>query len=165
MASFPFPRTTCLSDFRLEGVTNIMITSLIPKIDLPKYFTITSTGLSPTQVGIKMTAEATGAPALNKALTFEKTNLVLWDFVDLFGVDPSKLPTMGRMALSSIAMPRDFELAASRVRDNASQIELSFELRGTDTKRWAKVLDTSNLNLQDLSVLLDWLNEAKQYQR
>ncbi len=138
---------------------------LIPKIQLPRYFTVTSMGLGPRQVAVRVDAELSAADTFKQAKTFDKTNLVLDDFIDLFPVDRKKVPKLARFFLATIAMPRDFELAASRVAGNKNKIELSFELRGDKEKRWSKVFDTSNLNLADLGVLLDWTKEAKKYQR
>lgn len=139
--------------------------SLIPHVELPRYFTVTSMGLGPTQVAVKVHAEVTDQPTYESAKTFDKTNLVLDDFIDLFPVDRSKVPKMARFFLATIAMPRDFELAAAKVPNQGDKIELSFELRGDKEKRWSKTFDTSNLNLTDLGVLLDWAKEAKKYQR
>ncbi len=138
--------------------------SLIPKIDLPRYFTVTSMGLGPNQVAVKVNAEIPDQPHFESAKTFDKTNLVLDDFIDLFSVDRSKVPKMARFFLAAIAMPREFELAASKVEGHKNKIELSFELRGEKEKRWSKLFDTSNLNLTDLGVLLDWAKEASKYQ-
>jgi len=142
-----------------------MNTSLIPKVDLPQYFTITSMGLGPNQVAVKVHAELAHKQMYDEAKTFDKTNLVLDDFIDLFPVDRSKVPKLARFFLATIAMPRNFELAASRVEGSTDKVELGFELRGNKHKRWSKVFDTANLNLADLSVLLDWAKEAKKYQR
>ena len=140
-------------------------TDLIPKIDLPRYFTVTSMGLGPNQVAVKVIAEVPNGKTFNSAKTFEKTNLVLDDFIDLFPIERKKVPKMARFFLATITLPREFELAATRVPDSKDKIELSFELRGDKVKRWFKVFDTANLNLTDLAVLLDWTKEAKKYQR
>ena len=168
----PFPRSPstalapCPSDFRPESVTDAMsATSLIPRVDLPRYFTITSMGLGPSQVAVKVDAEFAADNRFEKAETFNKSNLVLDDFIDLFQVDRDKVPKLARFFLVTIALPRDFELAASRVEGHKDKLELSFELRGDKEKRWSKVFDTSNLNLADLSVLLEWVKEAKKHQR
>jgi hypothetical protein len=170
MAPFPHSPSTalalCPSDFRPESVTDAMpATSLIPKVDLPRYFTVTSMGLGPNQVAVRVNAEFAEDNHFNKAETFNKTNLVLDDFIDLFQVDRSKVPKLARFFLVTIALPRDFELAASRVEGHKNKVELSFELRGEKEKRWSKMFDTSNLNLADLAVLLDWAKEAKKHQR
>lgn len=143
------------------------VKSLIPQVQLPSYFTVTSMGLGPKQVAVKMTAELAHGVPYEKTQTFDKTNLVLDDFVDLFAIDRSKLPTLAKIFLASIALPREFELAASRIPEHKDKIRLSFELRGTDTKtkQWSKILDTSSLNLTDLSILIDWAKEAVKYQR
>jgi hypothetical protein len=142
-----------------------MSKSLIPKVELPRYFTVTSMGLGPKQVAVKTTAELAHGDHYEKTHTFDKTNLVLDDFVDLFSIDRSKIPTLAKVFLAAIALPREFELAASRVDSNKNQIRLSFELRGDSTKTWAKTFDASSLNLTDLAVLLDWAKEAVKYQR
>ena len=142
------------------------MTDIVPKIDLPKYFTVTSLGIAENLVDVSVKAEpAHGKPPYEKSQTFPKSNLVLEDLIDLLPVDPQKIPTFARMFLSAIAMPRDFELAASRVQDQPNKIELSFELRGEKTKRWSKLFDTTQLNLNDLRVLLDWGKEAIKFQR
>lgn len=141
------------------------VTNLIPKIDLPNYFTVTSMSLGPNQVAVKVTAETGQDKPYENTKTFEKTNLVLDDFIDLFAIKRTKIPKWARFFLAAIALPRDFELAAVPVQDKKAKIELSFELRGDSTKRWAQVIDTSNLNLADLGVLIDWVKEAKKYQR
>lgn len=142
-----------------------MSKDLIPKIDLPSYFKVTSMGLGPNQVAVRVTADVRQDKPFDSAKTFDKTNLVLDDLVDLFPIERSKVPKLARFFLVAIALPREFELAAAPVQGKKSQIELSFELRGDSTKRWAQTFDTSNLNLNDLAILLDWVKEAKKYQR
>ena len=139
---------------------------LVPKIDLPQYFTVTSMGVADNLVDVSIHAEpAHGKPPYQNTHAFAKTHLVLEDLVDLFPVDHDKVPKLARVFLSSIALPRDFQLAASRVEGHPNTIELSFELRGDKPKRWGKTFDTSRLNLKDLGVLLDWAKEAIKYQR
>lgn len=137
---------------------------LIPKVELPRYFTITSEAQAKRQIVLSIEAELVKGDPYTKSVTFDESRLTLNDLVKIFPFDQNEIGGIARMFMRTVALPRDFELAAKRGKTE-NQIDLSFELRGANHKRWDRTIDTSHLNLTDLAPLLEWAQEASKISR
>lgn len=136
----------------------------VPQVDLPQYFTVRSISFGPKEVAVKVDATLTDTKKWHKAHRFTKPHITLEDALTLFEVDKKQVPRAARFGLAMIPLPRDFELTAERT-GVQNQIRLRFELQGESEKTWTKTFDTTQLNLRDLAVLVDWAQEAVKHQR
>lgn len=139
--------------------------SLIPKIDLPRYFNIRCQPGPGGNARVTISAELKNKPKYEASQDYTKSQLVLDDLVRLFPVDQAKIPAIARMFLTTIALPPDFEVAALRVAGEPNKIKLRFDLYGDKPQQWSKLFDTAHLNLGDLAILVNWAKAAHTYSK
>lgn len=135
--------------------------ALIPHVELPRYFTVTSSAVSKTTTKLHVVAELVQGSQYTKEQTFPAAHLHLNDLVTLLPIDQSQFGIVAKMFMASIPLPQVFVLSAKRG-GVQNQIVLAFD---AFERHWEHTFDTSHLNLTDLGCLLDWAKEAAKTSR
>ncbi len=140
------------------------ITALIPRVELPKWFSMTSSGENDTKLVLDARINDEDHRFEN---TYEGATLTLIDVVELFpNVEKEDIPALVRLAGKHILLPRHFQLSALPAGDKEQEVELRLHLlEPAEPELWSKRFPASRLNLRDLGVLIDWAKKAMKYQR
>lgn len=138
--------------------------ALVPKVELPRYFRITSTPLPAGALRIEATLHSKDAKVYSSQIPTSSPTLL--DVVKAFpSIDTSKFGSMAEKALGFVVLPSRWELEC-----NPAQTKEGFRIsldvhQSSGTKHWEKEITVTKLQLAELVDVLDWVKEANKIDR
>jgi hypothetical protein len=140
------------------------VKALIPKIELPRYFRITSTPGS-NETTIVCTVNVQGAPKEFKGKAGSAP--VLLDIVQAFPkLDMEKIPPLIRTGLGMVPLPTDWVLECQPAKKKEGfLLTLDIKQRSGATKHYEKELEVTTVMLAEFLDVLEWVKEANKIDR
>lgn len=140
------------------------IKALIPKVELPRYFKITSI-IDGEGTALCLKANIEGdLKEFDRTLDTPEPRLA--DIVGLFPhIDmENDIPKMVRSVIGAIPLPRVWTLECGPA-DGGVEFSLDVPQSDGRTRHWDKKLDVSSAQLADLVDVIDWVREASKVDR
>lgn len=142
------------------------IKSLVPYVELPSYFNISSTPVEGKGLRISVLANVEGSP---KTYTAEIPHArpTLLDVVGAFPkIDLSNFNTMAKTILGTMKLPVHWVLECKGAPPPKEGFLITLDVYDmTPNKHWEKVLPVSTMQLAELVEVLEWVKEANKMGR
>lgn len=140
------------------------IKALVPKIDLPRYFRITSTpGTNETIIVCTVNIQGKPKEFAGKA----GPTPVLLDVVQAFpSLDIEKIPSLIRSGLGLIPLPTNWVLECQPAKTKEG-FRITLDVTGKDKKvqHYEKELEVTTVQLAEFLDVLEWVKEANKVDR
>lgn len=147
--------------FQLNGAA---VKALIPKIELPKYFKITSAPLADKTVRIEATLNAKGGLSYVAIVPTETPSML--DVIKAFPkVDTESFSPLVKGFLGLVSLPTRWELECTP-RQGKEGFRLTLDVyQAGGAKHWEKEFEVTSMQLSEFVDIVGWVKEANKVGR